>query len=75
MLSESEPTYNSLAFIMFLVPLQLIFVYVEMDNEDVGKPVSQYFGVTGDGPKVIIFHTISDSAPFLFGLMFMPFYI
>ncbi|KAJ6805671.1 protein disulfide isomerase-like 1-4 [Iris pallida] len=23
----------------------LIFVYVEMDNEDIGKPVSDYFGV------------------------------
>lgn len=25
-----------------------------MDNEDVGKPVSEYFGVSGDAPKVII---------------------
>ncbi|KAI3674566.1 hypothetical protein L2E82_52170 [Cichorium intybus] len=29
---------------------KLIFVYVEMDNEDVGKPVGDYFGITGDVP-------------------------
>lgn len=23
-----------------------------MDNEDVGKPVSDYFGITGDAPQV-----------------------
>ncbi|KAM7502083.1 hypothetical protein LguiB_000987 [Lonicera macranthoides] len=32
---------------------KLIFVYVEMDNEDVGRPVADYFGVTGDAPQVI----------------------
>jgi protein disulfide-isomerase A1 len=26
-----------------------------MDNEDVGRPVSDYFGVSGDAPKVISF--------------------
>lgn len=36
-----------------MILLQLIFIYVERDNEDVGVPVSNYFGVTGDGPKVI----------------------
>ncbi|KAI4383803.1 hypothetical protein MLD38_009601 [Melastoma candidum] len=30
---------------------KLIFVYVEMDNEDVGKPVSEYFGVSGVVPR------------------------
>ncbi|KAI3749872.1 hypothetical protein L2E82_20489 [Cichorium intybus] len=30
---------------------KLIFVYVEMDNEDVGKPVGDYFGITGDAPQ------------------------
>ncbi|RWV95039.1 hypothetical protein BHE74_00031372 [Ensete ventricosum] len=39
---------------IFYFHLKLIFVYVEMDNEDVGKPVSDYFGVTGDGPQVSI---------------------
>lgn len=32
--------------------LKLIFVYVEMDNEDYGIQVSEYFGVSGDAPKV-----------------------
>jgi len=27
---------------------------VDLDNEDVGKPVSEYFGISGDAPKVII---------------------
>ena len=39
---------------IFYFHLKLIFVYVEMDKEDVGKPVSDYFGVTGDGPQVSI---------------------
>ncbi|XP_022847434.1 protein disulfide isomerase-like 1-4 [Olea europaea var. sylvestris] len=30
---------------------KLLFVHVEMDNEDVGKPVADYFGVTGDASK------------------------
>lgn len=32
--------------------MQLIFVYVDIDNEEVGKPVADYFGVTGDAEKV-----------------------
>ncbi|XP_011089301.1 protein disulfide isomerase-like 1-4 [Sesamum indicum] len=32
---------------------KLIFVYVQVDNEDVGKPVADYFGVAGDSPKVL----------------------
>lgn len=35
--------------------MQLIFVHVEIDNEDVGKPVSEYFGISGNGPQVIFF--------------------
>lgn len=31
---------------------QLIFVSVDLDNEDYGKPVAEYFGVSGNGPKV-----------------------
>ncbi|RRT74539.1 hypothetical protein B296_00022443 [Ensete ventricosum] len=38
---------------MLSICLKLIFVYVEMDNEDVGKPVSDNFGVTGDDPQVM----------------------
>jgi len=32
--------------------LKLIFVSVDLDNEDYGKPVAEYFGVSGNGPKV-----------------------
>ncbi|GFS30867.1 PDI-like 1-4 [Actinidia rufa] len=32
---------------------KLIFVYVEMDNVEVGRPVADYFGITGNSPKVI----------------------
>jgi hypothetical protein len=39
-------------------PLQLIFVLVETDNEDVGKPVSDYFGISGTAPKVIIYFSL-----------------
>jgi len=41
--------------------LQIIFVYVQLDNEDTGKPVADYFGVTGDGPKVWVI----GSVPFI----------
>ncbi|RRT47394.1 hypothetical protein B296_00030081 [Ensete ventricosum] len=47
-------SYYDLTSDIFYFHLKLIFVYVEMDNEDVGKPVSDYFGVTGDGPQVSI---------------------
>ncbi|KAJ8512170.1 hypothetical protein OPV22_002604 [Ensete ventricosum] len=40
---------------MLSICLKLIFVYVEMDNEDVGKPVSDNFGVTGDDPQVLAY--------------------
>ncbi|URE34173.1 Thioredoxin [Musa troglodytarum] len=43
---------------------KLIFVYVEMDNEDVGKPVSDYFGVTGDGPQVLAYSGNEDAKKF-----------
>ncbi|XP_030546092.1 protein disulfide isomerase-like 1-4 [Rhodamnia argentea] len=43
---------------------KLIFVYVQMDNEDVGKPVSDYFGVAGSGPKVLGYTGNDDSRKF-----------
>lgn len=43
---------------------KLIFVYVEMDNEDVGKPVSEYFGVD-DGPKVLAYTGNDDAKKFV----------
>ncbi|KAL7226015.1 hypothetical protein ACSBR1_021207 [Camellia fascicularis] len=44
---------------------KLIFVYVEMDNEDVGRPVADYFGVTGDSPKVIGFSGNEDAKKYV----------
>jgi protein disulfide-isomerase A1 len=44
---------------------KLIFVYVEMDNEDVGKPVSDYFGITGDAPQVIGYTGNDDARKFI----------
>ncbi|XP_031388127.1 protein disulfide isomerase-like 1-4 [Punica granatum] len=44
---------------------KLIFVYVEMDNEDVGKPVSDYFGITGDAPQVLGYTGNDDSRKFV----------
>ncbi|CAH2069315.1 unnamed protein product [Thlaspi arvense] len=34
---------------------KLIFVSVDLDNEDYGKPVADYFGVSGNGPKLIAY--------------------
>ncbi|KAK7404726.1 hypothetical protein VNO78_05682 [Psophocarpus tetragonolobus] len=44
---------------------KLIFVHVEMDNEDVGKPVADYFGITGNGPKVLAYTGHDDGRKFL----------
>ncbi|KAJ6817041.1 protein disulfide isomerase-like 1-4 [Iris pallida] len=44
---------------------KLIFVYVEMDNEDIGKPVSDYFGVTGNGPNVLAYSGNEDAKKFM----------
>ncbi|TXG73856.1 hypothetical protein EZV62_002435 [Acer yangbiense] len=44
---------------------KLIFVYVEMDNEDVGKPVSEYFGVTGDAARVLAYTGNDDGKKYV----------
>ncbi|KAL6979322.1 Protein disulfide isomerase-like 1-4 [Sarracenia purpurea var. burkii] len=44
---------------------KLVFVYVEMDNEDVGRPVSDYFGVTGNSPKVIGYSGNDDAKKYI----------
>ncbi|GMP22668.1 hypothetical protein CsSME_00000588 [Camellia sinensis var. sinensis] len=44
---------------------KLIFVYVEMDNEDFGRPVSEYFGVSGDAPRVIAYTGNDDARKFV----------
>ncbi|XP_062015162.1 protein disulfide isomerase-like 1-4 [Rosa rugosa] len=44
---------------------KLIFVFVETDNEDVGKPVSDYFGITGDAPTVLAYTGNDDARKFI----------
>ncbi|KAJ0771698.1 putative protein disulfide-isomerase [Helianthus annuus] len=45
---------------------KLIFVFVERDNEDVGKPVADYFGITGDAPQVLAYTGNDDGKKFVF---------
>ncbi|PKA59256.1 Protein disulfide isomerase-like 1-3 [Apostasia shenzhenica] len=51
--NESEKHLPVFQKVAQLFKGKLVFVYVERDNEDVGKPVSDYFGVTGESPKVL----------------------
>ncbi|CAL5211272.1 unnamed protein product [Lathyrus oleraceus] len=44
---------------------KLIFVHVEMDNEEVGKPVADYFGISKKTPKVLAFTGSDDGRKFL----------
>lgn len=44
---------------------KLIFVYVDIDNEEVGKPVADYFGVTEDAPKVLGYAGTDDSKKYV----------
>ncbi|KAF2284658.1 hypothetical protein GH714_028868 [Hevea brasiliensis] len=44
---------------------QLVFVYVELDNEDVGKPVADYFGITGNAPTVLAYTGNNDGQKFV----------
>jgi hypothetical protein len=47
---------------MWRVPqMQLLFVFVERDNEEVGEPVANYFGITGQETTVM---------PFMFVILF-----
>jgi protein disulfide-isomerase A1 len=36
-----------------LIYVQLLFVFVERDNEEVGEPVANYFGITGQETTVM----------------------
>ncbi|CAJ2660674.1 unnamed protein product [Trifolium pratense] len=45
---------------------KLIFVLVETDNEDVGKSVSEYFGISGSDPKVLAYTGNDDGKKFIF---------
>ncbi|OAY38003.1 protein disulfide isomerase-like 1-4 [Manihot esculenta] len=44
---------------------KLIFVYVELDNEDVGKPVADYFGIAGNAPTVLAYTGNEDGKKFV----------
>ncbi|EOY34347.1 Disulfide isomerase L-2 isoform 2 [Theobroma cacao] len=44
---------------------KLIFVYVQVDNEDFGTPVADYFGVSGDGPKILGYTGNDDGRKFV----------
>ncbi|KAL4380642.1 hypothetical protein AHAS_Ahas04G0053900 [Arachis hypogaea] len=45
---------------------KLVFVHVDMDNEDAGKPVASFFGITGKGPKVLAYIGNNDGRKFLY---------
>ncbi|GMI92102.1 PROTEIN DISULFIDE ISOMERASE 2, ARABIDOPSIS THALIANA PROTEIN DISULFIDE ISOMERASE 2, PDI-like 1-4 [Hibiscus trionum] len=34
---------------------KLISIYVQVDNEDSGRPVAKFFGVSGDGPRILAY--------------------
>ncbi|OAY51627.1 protein disulfide isomerase-like 1-4 isoform X2 [Manihot esculenta] len=44
---------------------KLIFVYVALDNEEVGKPVADYFGASGNEPTVVAYTGNDDSRKFV----------
>jgi protein disulfide-isomerase A1 len=45
---------------------KLIFVSVDLDNEDYGKPVAEYFGVSGNGPKLLGYTGNEDPKKYFF---------
>ncbi|KAI3705464.1 hypothetical protein L1987_75702 [Smallanthus sonchifolius] len=45
---------------------KLIFLFVELDDEDVGKPIAEYFSITGDAPQVIGCTGNDDGKKFVF---------
>ncbi|KAK4753785.1 hypothetical protein SAY87_001889 [Trapa incisa] len=65
MSNDSEKILQTFQEAAKLFKGKLIFVFVEMDNEDVGKPVSDYFGITGDAPKVLGYTGNEDSKKFV----------
>lgn len=44
---------------------KVIFVYVEMDDAEAGRPVAEYFGVEGNAPKVLGY-TRDDNHKYIF---------
>nr|GMD73553.1 protein disulfide isomerase-like 1-4 [Ipomoea batatas] len=45
---------------------KLIFVYIKIDDEDVGRPVANYFGVEGDTAKIIGYSGLEDPKKYIF---------
>ncbi|XVF46350.1 hypothetical protein PTKIN_Ptkin03bG0020200 [Pterospermum kingtungense] len=43
---------------------KLIFVLVQVDDEDFGRPVAEYFGVSGDGPRILAYTGNDDGRKF-----------
>ncbi|KAM3297462.1 hypothetical protein ACQJBY_039380 [Aegilops geniculata] len=46
---------------------KLLFVFVERDNEEVGEPVANYFGITGNETTVLAYTGNEDAKKFFFG--------
>ncbi|XP_073032446.1 protein disulfide isomerase-like 1-4 [Primulina eburnea] len=63
--SDSEKFYPAFLEAAKTVKGKLLCVYVELDNEDVGKEVSEYFGVSGVFPRVIAYTGNDDARKFL----------
>ncbi|XP_055832872.1 protein disulfide isomerase-like 1-4 [Solanum dulcamara] len=57
------PTFQDAAI---LFKGKLNFVFVKTDDDEVGRPVSDYFGVTGDSPQVIGYIDEDDRKKFRF---------
>ncbi|VAH85123.1 unnamed protein product [Triticum turgidum subsp. durum] len=45
---------------------KLLFVFVERDNEEVGEPVANYFGITGQETTVLAYTGNEDAKKFFF---------
>ncbi|KAE8787046.1 Protein disulfide isomerase-like 1-4 [Hordeum vulgare] len=45
---------------------KLLFVFVERDNEEVGEPVANYFGITGQETMVLAYTRNEDANKFFF---------
>lgn len=43
---------------------RIIYVYIDIDKEEIGKPMLEYFGLTGNGPYVLGFSGIGDARKF-----------
>ncbi|GAA0158317.1 chaperone [Lithospermum erythrorhizon] len=45
---------------------KLLFVHIQVDNKEDGRPVAEYFGVSGNAPKVIGYLGNDDSRKYIF---------